>query len=64
MTVSTHVLDATAGTPAAGVAVSLSYLDPYGLPEGEWTPVGAGETDVDGRHLFAEPTGRTGADWS
>ena len=30
MTVSTHVLDTTAGRPAAGVGVSLSYLNAPG----------------------------------
>ena len=37
----THVLDATAGTPAAGIAVELA--DARGLP------VDAGITDADGR---------------
>jgi 5-hydroxyisourate hydrolase len=57
MTVSTHVLDAMAGRPAAGVPVSLSYLDPYGEPEGEWVPIDAGETNADGRCRFGAPTG-------
>lgn len=57
MTVSSHVLDATAGVPAAGVAVSLSYLDPYGGPDGEWAHIGAGETDGDGRYRSSAPTG-------
>jgi 5-hydroxyisourate hydrolase len=57
MTVSTHVLDATAGRPAAHVAVSLWYLDPLGGPDGEWVAVDAGETGADGRHRFGAPTG-------
>lgn len=40
MSLSTHVLDATRGRPAAGVAVVLS---------GPGGPVGAGRTDADGR---------------
>jgi 5-hydroxyisourate hydrolase len=52
MTVSTHVLDAMAGRPAAGVTVLLAYLDPLGGADGEWAPVAAGETDADGRHRF------------
>jgi 5-hydroxyisourate hydrolase len=40
----THVLDAAAGAPAAGVAV---VLDVRG--EGGWTPVATGITDDDGR---------------
>lgn len=44
MTLSTHVLDATAGAPAAGVAVTLeSRVD------GEWRRVAEGSTDADGR---------------
>ena len=56
MTVSTHVLDATAGVPAAGVAVSLSILDPAGGPDGGWVLAGSGVTDGDGRHRFAAAT--------
>jgi 5-hydroxyisourate hydrolase len=52
MTVSTHVLDASAGQPAAGVAVSLSF----GGPSGDWAPVESGETDADGRHRFGAAT--------
>ena len=39
--VTTHILDATAGTPAAGVDVSLQSAD--------GTPRGSGRTDADGR---------------
>jgi 5-hydroxyisourate hydrolase len=51
MTVSTHVLDASAGQPAAGVAVSLSFAGPGG-----WAPVESGATDGDGRHRFGAAT--------
>jgi 5-hydroxyisourate hydrolase len=51
MTVSTHVLDASAGQPAAGVAVALSSLS-----SGSWRDVESGETDGDGRHRFAAAT--------
>ncbi|ABM16048.1 MULTISPECIES: hydroxyisourate hydrolase [Mycolicibacterium] len=40
MTLSTHVLDATTGRPAANVAVTLTAAD---------TPVADGLTDADGR---------------
>jgi 5-hydroxyisourate hydrolase len=50
MTVSTHVLDASAGTPAAGVAVVLARFD-----EG-WGDVEPGVTDADGRHRFGAAT--------
>ena len=52
MTVSTHVLDASAGQPAAGVAVALSFAG----PSGGWVPVEPGETDGDGRHRFGAAT--------
>jgi 5-hydroxyisourate hydrolase len=49
MSVSTHVLDAVLGRPAAGLAVQL--LDASGL-------VAEGVTDADGRcRLTEEPTG-------
>ena len=40
----THVLDAVTGTPAAGVAVTLSARE-----EGGWEPVASGVTNDDGR---------------
>jgi 5-hydroxyisourate hydrolase len=52
MTVSTHVLDASTGQPAAGVAVSLAFAG----PSGTWVPVEPGETDRDGRHRFSAAT--------
>lgn len=54
MTVSTHVLDATTGRPAGGVAVSLWRLDPASE---ERAAVDAGETDSGGRHRFGVAVG-------
>jgi 5-hydroxyisourate hydrolase len=42
--ITTHVLDATAGRPAAGVAVELLVAD-----GGAWRSVDASVTDADGR---------------
>ncbi|MGI9822675.1 hydroxyisourate hydrolase [Agromyces sp. Marseille-Q5079] len=42
--ITTHVLDSTAGMPAAGVVVELSARDGAG-----WRLVGTGTTDLDGR---------------
>ena len=53
MTVSTHVLDAVAGQPAAGVPVTLSRLS---SGTAEWLAVEAGATDADGRHRFGAAT--------
>jgi 5-hydroxyisourate hydrolase len=55
VTVSTHVLDASVGMPAAGVLVSLSVCG----SSGDWVTVESGETDGDGRHRFgaAAPPG-------
>jgi 5-hydroxyisourate hydrolase len=47
MTLSTHVLDATAGQPAAGVYVRLECVGETG-----WRPVAEGETGPDGRLRF------------
>ena len=44
VTLSTHVLDATAGGPAAGVEVWLERLG-----QGGWAPAGQGRTGADGR---------------
>lgn len=46
MSISTHVLDASLGTPAAGVSVTLSRL------EVGWLDIESGVTDADGRHRF------------
>jgi 5-hydroxyisourate hydrolase len=44
MSLSTHVLDATTGVPAGGIAVTLdSRVD------GEWRRIAEGSTDADGR---------------
>ena len=56
MTLSTHVLDATTGRPAAGVQVRLERGDNSG-----WAPAGAGQTDADGRLRLAGHGG--GADF-
>ncbi len=42
--ISTHVLDTSAGKPAAGVAVTLERWD-----EGAWRLLAAAETDAEGR---------------
>ncbi|AXK31288.1 hydroxyisourate hydrolase [Streptomyces armeniacus] len=44
--VSTHILDTSAGQPARGVAVHLSVR---GGADGDWTAYGTSETDADGR---------------
>ncbi|EST38134.1 hypothetical protein N566_09105 [Streptomycetaceae bacterium MP113-05] len=44
--VSTHILDTSAGRPAEGVAVQLSVRHDEGA---EWTAHGASRTDADGR---------------
>lgn len=44
-TVSTHILDTTAGRPAAGVPVHLAVR----TPPGDWAPHAASRTDEDGR---------------
>jgi len=50
MTLSTHVLDATTGRPAAGVQVRLEH----GADAG-WAPAGQGQTDADGRLRLSGP---------
>jgi len=49
MTLSTHVLDATTGRPAAGVEVRLDRAVGEGGGDAGWAPAGAGQTDADGR---------------
>jgi 5-hydroxyisourate hydrolase len=44
--VSTHILDTSAGRPAGGVAVSLEVRTGAAAP---WTPHGGSTTDTDGR---------------
>ena len=52
MTISTHVLDTSAGRPAAGVAVRLQRLDGE-----QWLEVSRAETDADGRVAALLPPG-------
>jgi 5-hydroxyisourate hydrolase len=56
MTVSTHVLDASAGRPAAGVSVTLSLMPLPSRPGGGWLDVESGVTDADGRYRFVAQT--------
>ena len=51
-TLSTHVLDAVSGRPAAGVRVALDRRD-----GGGWRPLGSGVTDDDGRVRDLAPDG-------
>jgi 5-hydroxyisourate hydrolase len=46
--ISTHVLDVSAGKPAAGVPVTLEAK-----VKGAWKELAQGETDADGRLRFA-----------
>ncbi|MFJ4438326.1 2-oxo-4-hydroxy-4-carboxy-5-ureidoimidazoline decarboxylase [Streptomyces sp. NPDC088923] len=57
-TVSTHVLDTSAGRPAAAVPVTLAARSGEKAP---WTVVGSSQTDADGRcrDLPAPPPGTT-----
>ena len=48
MTLSTHVLDATTGRPAAGVQIRLERGE-----DGGWVPASQGQTDGDGRLRLA-----------
>ncbi|MFG2245018.1 hydroxyisourate hydrolase [Spirillospora sp. NPDC048823] len=45
MSLSTHVLDAAKGLPAAGIAVRLERR----AADGGWTPLAEARTDADGR---------------
>tara|TARA_B100001093_G_C26314773_1_gene795100 strand:- start:249 stop:593 length:345 start_codon:yes stop_codon:yes gene_type:complete len=44
--ITTHILDTSLGRPASGVTVMLERQ----TAKGEWTQLGAGETDADGRN--------------
>ena len=61
MTLSTHVLDATTGRPAAGVQVRLDCAvgekGGEGGGDARWVPAGAGQTDADGRLRLASQGG-------
>lgn len=52
--ITTHVLDLSTGTAAAGVAVTLERAEGSG-----WVPAGSAHTDADGRvrEAFAAATG-------
>jgi len=62
MSVSTHVLDASLGVPAAGIPVALARLSALSagpgasLDPGQWVQVESGVTDADGRHRFGVAT--------
>jgi len=43
--ITTHVLDTTRGRPAAGIPVTLDFQ----VSDQEWTQLGKGITDADGR---------------
>jgi 5-hydroxyisourate hydrolase len=47
--ITTHVLDAVKGKPAAGIPVRLERHEMDRRKSGRWAPVSAGETDADGR---------------
>ena len=55
MTLSTHVLDATSGRPAAGVGVLLETFR-----DGSWAEVAGGVTNDDGRLTDWLPVDRPG----
>jgi 5-hydroxyisourate hydrolase len=44
--ITTHVLDLVRGAPGTGITVTLDFLQPS---DGEWSAVGLGVTDGDGR---------------
>lgn len=56
-TISTHVLDASVGIPARGVAVTLERRD----SEGRWAAAARGATDDDGRLRF--PVQASAGEW-
>ena len=51
---STHVLDAVSGSPAAGVSVAVARRSER---DGSWTELGAATTDDDGRVRDLAPGG-------
>jgi 5-hydroxyisourate hydrolase len=57
VTLSTHVLDASIGRPAAGVAVRLERR----APDGTWGSVAADQTDAGGRLRFPGEVHRAGS---
>ena len=44
--ITTHVLDLVRGAPGTGITVTLDFLQPS---DGDWSAVGLGVTDGDGR---------------
>ena len=42
--ISTHILDTARGTPAIGVAITLTKKDSH-----QWQAIGSGKTNMDGR---------------
>ncbi len=60
--ITTHVLDAARGLPAAGLAVTLEQAEVAHPGAATWLPIGRGRTDADGRvnalGPAALPTGR------
>ena len=57
MTVTSHVLDASTGQPAAGVPVRLDRLDWQDRDGGGWCTLAEGSTDGDGRLRDWVPAG-------
>jgi len=55
--ITTHVLDTSRGQPAAGMAIVLERRE----SGGQWTRVGQGETDADGRARNLLPAGEAPA---
>ena len=51
--ITTHVLDTALGRPAAGIPVTLEQRGPHG----QWTAIGQGQTDHDGRLRTLHPDG-------
>ena len=48
--ITTHVLDTSAGKPAAGIRIDLSMTE-----NGSWTSLGTGTTDGEGRAKYLLP---------
>lgn len=51
--ITTHVLDTSAGKPAAGIPIRLDLMDAAGA----WTALASGVTDADGRARGLLPAG-------
>ncbi len=59
--ITTHVLDAIKGKPAAGIPVRLERFEKDRREIGRWAPVSAAETDADGRCGNLAPHAPAGA---